>query len=147
MMKLNEKLAEEHLQTYYVKGDVLFWENYPGKEKGRDSYFVLLTSCIGNRFICARATAQVQHYGGQSAKRLQHEIIWIKKGETSIFPKDTVIDLTWIRYFTTAQLSELLGSTITRKGKLPVAIIQRIDNCVRSAVTISQRDQKLILQL
>lgn len=51
-----------------------------------------------------------------------------------------------LNYFTVEQLSKLLGSGIKKKGALSDKIIQRIDNCVRLAITISPHDQKLILE-
>jgi len=145
MIQLPKELAKKHLQTSCCKGDVLFWKNFPIGITGRDSFFVLMTGCIDNQFLCARTTRKTYHYVGPTAKRLAHDIILIKRGETTIFPVDTVIDLTWMRRFTTEQLSKLLGSDIEKRGKLPDNIIKRVDVYVRAAVTISPRDIKLIL--
>jgi len=146
MISIPEEMASQHLRESFSKGDVLFWRGFPGLERKRNSYFVLLTNCINDQFIVARATRQIEHYSGATAKRLEHDIIFIKKNETTIFPEDTIIDLTWIEKFTIENLSKLLGSDISRKGTLPTDVIQRINDAVRMAVTISERDRKLILK-
>jgi len=147
MIQIPEKIASQHLQDSFSKGDVLFWKNFPiqAKEKTHDSYFILLTGCIDDQFIVARATKRVEYYIGPTAKRLNHDFIYIKKTETTIFSKDTIIDLTWIEHFMVKDLSKILGLYILKKGTLPVNIIQRINNAIQIAVTISAGDRKLIL--
>lgn len=146
MVQLPESLSLEHLRSRFSKGDVLFWGSFPGKEQSRDSFFVLLTTCINDRFLVVRATAKIQFYTGSLPKRLAHEAVLIKANETSLFPKDTVLDLTWIDSFTVQEMSKLLGSNIKLHGRLPDAIIQRIDEVVQISITVSERDKKLILQ-
>lgn len=145
MIQIPPELAEEHIRSSYFKGDVLFWEAFPGKEKQRDSFFVLLTDCRDNLFLVARATRRVQLYSGPQSHRLGHEIILIKKGEAEVFPEDTILDLTWRRFFEVAELAKLLGGQIKKEESLPQAIIERIDNVVKNSVTLSQREISLIL--
>lgn len=146
MVQLPESLSLEHLRSRFGKGDVLFWESFPGKEKSRDSFFVLLTACINDSFLVVRATAKIQLYTGSLPKRLAHEAVLIKANETPLFPKDTILDLTWIDSFTVQEMSKLLGSNIKLHGRLPDTIIQRIDEAVQISITVSEHDKKLILQ-
>lgn len=148
MIQIPEEMAIEHLRSSCGKGDVLFWKNFPGKEKSRDSYFVLLTNCIDDKFLAARATAQTQYYffDDSFAKRIEHDIVFIKSGETQLFIKDTVIDLTWLHWFSVGQLAKLLGTSIEKRGQLSNDLIKKINQSVKQAITISERDQKNILQ-
>jgi len=147
MISIPNEMAIKHLRFSCGKGDVLFWKNFSGKEKSRDSYFVLLTGCVDNSFLVARATAQIQYYfNGSFAKRIEHDIVFIKSGETQLFIKDTIIDLTWLRWFSVDQLAGLLGVNIEKRGRLSKDLVERINQDVKQAVTISERYQKIILQ-
>jgi len=131
MIQIPEELGIEHLRKNFKKGDVLFYKNFEGKEKYRDSYFVLLTNCINDEFLVVRATKNIHYY---------------KKGETTIFTLDTIIDLTWTRVFTINEMKKLLGTLIVKKGCLPMQIIKRINESVLMAVTIEEGWQKIILE-
>lgn len=146
MIQIPQELAQNHLKSSCHKGDVLFWKGFPGKEKLRDSYFVLLTNCIDDKFLAARATVQTQYYfSGSGTKRLEHDIVFIKSGEATSFSKDTVVDLTWRRWFFVNDLAKLLGAGIEKRDRLPENIINRINKCVKEAITISEIDRKTIL--
>lgn len=146
MIQLSEELSNKHLRATFCKGDVLFWEGFPGKEKARDSYFVLLTGCIEDHFLVARASRQLHHYVGSSAERLRHDIVLIKSGEAEIFTDDTILDLTWRRFFTVEQLAKLLGAEVKKIGVLSDALIVRINEYVRMSVTLSEREKEMILK-
>ncbi len=147
MIHIPEEIALEHLRSFYRKGDVLFWENFPGKEKSKDSYFVLLTDCVNDKFLMARTTSRTYYYfNGPLAKRIEHDIVFIKNGETQLFAKDTIIDLTSFRWFSVNQLAKLLGESLKKKGQLSKKLIERINQCVKQSVTISERDIKTILK-
>ena len=147
MIPIPKEVAIKHLRSSCGKGDVLFWKNFPGKEKSRDSYFVLLTNCVDDKFLVVRATAQTQYYfNGPIAKRLEHDIVFIKSGETDLFTKNTIIDLTWRRWFLIDELARLLGIHIEKRGRLSENLIKRINQNVKESTTISERDQKIILQ-
>ena len=146
MIVFPEEITKEHLRTMYCKGDVLFWENFKGKERIKSSYFVLLTKCIDDKFILVRATKQIHYYTGPMAVRLAHDIVLIKADETTTFPQDTILDLTWMDFFSVEDLYKLLGSDIRKIGKLPANIIKRINDYVFIANTVSPSMQKLILQ-
>ena len=145
MIQIPEELGIEHLRKNFKKGDVLFYKNFEGKEKYRDSYFVLLTNCINDEFLVVRATKNI-HYYNNPTNRLKHDIVLIKKGETTIFTLDTIIDLTWTRVFTINEMVKLLGTLIVKKGCLPTQIIARINESVLMAVTIEEKWQKIILE-
>lgn len=147
MIYIPKEIALKHLQSSCRKGDVLFWENFPGKEKSKDSYFVLLTDCVNDKFLMARTTSRIYYYfNGPLAKRVEHDIVFIKSGETKLFVKDTIIDLTSFRWFSVNQLAKLLGGTIKKKGRLSGELIKRINQCVKQSVTISERDINTILK-
>lgn len=145
MVPIPPELAEAHIRSNYFKGDVLFWEAFPGKEKQRDSFFVLLTDCRDDRFLVARATRQVHLYSGSQAHRIKHEIVFIRKGEVDFFLDDTVLDLTWRRLFNVVELARLLGGQVKKEGSLPQAIIERINRTVENSITLSPREKGLIL--
>ena len=147
MMQLPAGLVEKHLRSHLCKGDVLFWESFRGKKQTKDSYFVVLSRCINDRFIVVRATSKKELYTGTLAKRLSHDIALIKKGETKIFPKDTILDLNWLHHFTVEELAQLIGgTTLKKKGRLPECLIDKINETVKSSVTVSKHDKKIILQ-
>ncbi len=146
MIIFPKELTKKHLRTFYQKGDVLFWENFPGEKRSRDSHFVLLTNCINDKFIVVRATAQTHYYSGPSARRIAHEVVFIKSGETSIFSEDTILDLNWMDTFSIEELYKMLGSNIKKRGMLSSDIIKRIDDSVLIATTVSSRNKKLILR-
>ena len=145
MIQIPEELGVEHLRKNFKKGDVLFYKNFEGKEKYRDSYFILLTNCINDEFLVVRATKNIHCYDNPTANRLKHDIVFIKKDETTIFTLDTIIDLTWTRIFTINEMVKLLGTLIVKKGCLPTQIIARINESVLMAVTIEEKWQKIIL--
>jgi len=145
MVSIPPELAASHLRTSCLKGDVLFWRGFEGKKQQRDSYFILLTHCVNDSFIVARAARRVEHYSGAQAIRIKHEVVFLKKGEVSFFPDDTAIDLTWRDTFTLDKLAKLLGGAVTKRGSLPPAIMQRIDDAVRNSCTLSTREINLIL--
>jgi len=146
MVQIPRELAEAHLRTSCKKGDVLYWEFFEGHEQDKNSYFVLLTSCINGRFLAVRGTKRVELYTTQNAKRVSHDTLLIKSGETAIFPKDTILDFTWMRWLTLSELAKLLGAGVSQKGTLPANIIGRIDTVVEGAITISSRYKALILK-
>lgn len=139
-------LAEKHLRSHLCKGDVLFWESFRGKKRTKDSYFVVLSRCINDQFIVARTTSKKELYTGTIAKRLSHDIVFIKKNETKIFPKDTLLDLNWLDFFTIEELARLIGGNLKKKGRLSENLIKRIDEAVQTAVTVSEHDKRLILR-
>jgi len=155
-MDFPEPLAKKYLQVACQKGDVFFWKESPLSEKeSKDSYYVLLTKCVDlsslnslineDGFIVVRATTRT-HYYGPGAKRINHDIVFIKKGETEIFPKDTVLDLNRVRYLKKSELSKILDSRLEKKGRLDSCIVKRINECVLMSTTLSPREQKLIRQ-
>ena len=104
-----------------------------------------MTKCIDGCFLVARATKNIEAYSGEAAKRLSHDLVIIKKGETELFQLETIVDLTWIREFKLEEMVKLLGADISKKGSLPKYLVSRINEQVMMATTVSERWQKRIL--
>jgi len=146
MIAIPEKLAIKHLQENLKKGDVLFWENFKGKESIKDCYFVLLSNFIDGYFICARATSRTDIYKNCHKQRLMNDIVFIRKGESKYFTVDSILDLSWSRKFTCSDLSKLLGVGITKIGSLEQVILERINYDVEGSITLSEEDRNIILR-
>jgi hypothetical protein len=145
MIQLPPELSKPHLRNSCSKGDVFLWKQYVGKNEIKDSYFVFLTNCIDDKFITARATSRVDKYNGVKATRLMNDIMFIKKGETPIFSKNTILDLSYTTTFTVNELHKLMGSALIKKGKLSDIIINKIDSAVVTSISLSSKDIKNII--
>lgn len=146
MIELPEKLSKSNLRKSFKKGDVIFWENFDGKEEVKDSFFVLLTDCNNDMFIVVRATSKVEFYSGPDRKRLKHDWLKIKKGSCPLFSKETALDFTWMDYFSVEDMYRLVGSGIRKKGTLSEHIMQKVEETVKNAKTVSKADKDKILK-
>ena len=145
MIKIPDDLAIKHLQSRLCKGDVLFWQDFPGVEQLRDSHFIILTECISGEYIYVRATARVHLYYGPDAKRAQTDTLLLPKGTCTIFAKETMLDFKMISRFEVGELAKLLGTKLKIEGKLEDSIIKQIESVIKSSKTIRQKDIDLIL--
>ena len=145
MIKIPDTFADQHLRSRICKGDVLFWQDFPGVERFRDSHFVMLTECLNDEFIFVRATARVYLYQGLTIKRTQTDTLFLAQGTCGIFPKDTILDFKMLGRFKVQDLAKLLGTKLKIEGRMEEAIIKQIETTVKESKTISPNDINLIL--
>lgn len=143
-MDIPDGLSEEHIRNNYSTGDVLFWEDYPGEEKDKDAYFVILTKCVNESFYAIRGTSKTELYK-PNEKRYNREVVFIKKSETKIFSKKTALDLAWFKVLSLKDMSKLLGKYLTKKGSLPDKTVKKLKKGIKNSKTIPKENLNKIL--
>lgn len=144
MIDVPTGLASQHIKENFSKGHVLYWENYEGSKENKNRYFVLLTPFKKEEFIVANATTQI-HYYTDEGKRKPNDFVLIKGG-VEVFPRDTVIDLSFRERFSAQELAELLGINVNKEGKLSDSCLNRIDKTVEGSDLISPKVKSRILE-
>lgn len=144
MVQLPRSLTDSLFRKKVHKGTVirtcLHFDDGSSKEKR----IVCLNKKLGQGIYFAVATSQTHHF--QRIRLLKDNGIFIRANKTTVFEKDTVIDLRKIYDFT---LDDFLKRFNIREleilGELEEVIIKDIDMIVRKSKLISNQIKKQIL--
>jgi len=131
----------------FGKGDVLRWSYFEfdkNKTKiAKDSYFILMSKQLDDGvFIAIRPTTQLKHY---NSARNKIDTIILSAGESSLFPKETVVDLKQMIYLDVEKMVKEFGTSVKRLGNLENNIVSRLDRAVLNSKTVEQNIIQIIL--
>ncbi len=142
-------LWANNIRANLRKGDVLFWRafDFEDGKSPLSKYLLFLSDCLaGEIFIFVLPTSQKHKYFGLHARRDTVDIIRIRKGEVEFFKKETIIDLKKCEPVSVEKMAKVYGEKILKKvGTLPINVMQRIDQAVEGAKTLSPKVKEIIL--
>ena len=125
---------------------VYHWKSFIFEDNTKkDKYFITLNCKLSDKEIALiLPTSQVEKYKSVSNRLI--DTIIIKANESRFFKKDTLIDLKNIKYFEANSIYEAVEKgKVNYLGLLEKELIQRIENSINEASTLSKKLKNQLL--
>ncbi|MFH1441949.1 MAG: hypothetical protein ABIH18_07930 [Candidatus Omnitrophota bacterium] len=145
MIKLPSDISDPHFDQQFKRGVVIKTpiRFKDGKEKYK--YIIILNYDISkDPVVFVLTTSQLEFY--DKHPHFNKEIIRIKSGESSIFPKETIINCREVYKITKDKLKKNFRNNILQiEGELTQEILDNINKIIEKSFLISCADKELIL--
>jgi hypothetical protein len=125
---------------------VYHWKSFIFEDNTKkDKYFITLNCKLSDKEIALiLPTSQVEKYKSVSNRLI--DTIIIKANESRFFKKDTLIDLKNIKYFEANLIYEAVEKgKVNYLGILEKELIQRMENSIKEAITLSKKLKNQLL--
>jgi len=125
---------------------VYHWKSFIFEDNTKkDKYFITLNCKLSDKEIALiLPTSQVEKYKSVSNRLI--DTIIIKANESRFFKKDTLIDLKNIKYFEANLIYEAVEKgKVNYLGILEKELIQRMENSIKEAITLSKKFKNQLL--
>ena len=120
---------------------VFHWQSFEFEDgTSKDKYFIAFNCNISDMEISiVLPTSRIEKYSGS---RLIDTVL-IKSGESQYFSKDTLIDLKNIKVYEKEKIENAINNgKVKYLGCLEDFLIERIEDAISGAVTLSQKEKK-----